>query len=81
MTDKNSTQQRKHAFEEHDDGCVDEENDVGLGFYPSSKPMEKESDSHDLSYSTPLPPKRSDFALLVRPEKETKRKRFRLFSY
>lgn len=57
--DKNSTQQRKHAFEEHDDGCVDEENDVGLGFYPSSKPMEKESDSHDLSYSTPLPPKRS----------------------
>lgn len=57
VTDKSCTQQRKQAFEEHDDGCVDEENDVG--FYPSSKKaFEKESDSH-FSYSSPLPPKRS----------------------
>ncbi|XP_062153524.1 myb family transcription factor MOF1-like [Alnus glutinosa] len=56
VTDKNSTQQRKQPFEEHDDGCVDEENDVG--FYPSSKPIEKESDSHLISYS-PVPPKRA----------------------
>jgi hypothetical protein len=56
VTDKSCTQQRKQAFEEHDDGCVDEENDVG--FYPSSKKaFEKESDSH-FSYSH-LPPKRS----------------------
>ncbi|KAE8076438.1 hypothetical protein FH972_015090 [Carpinus fangiana] len=54
--DKSCTQQRKQAFEEHDDGCVDEENDVG--FYPSSKKaFEKESDSH-FSYSH-LPPKRA----------------------
>jgi hypothetical protein len=29
-----------------------------VGFYPSSKPIEKESDSHLISYS-PVPPKRS----------------------
>ncbi|KAF5449958.1 hypothetical protein F2P56_030351 [Juglans regia] len=55
--DRDSTQQRKHEFfEEHDDGCVDEVND--MGFHPSSKPIEKESDS-DFSNSTPLPPKRA----------------------
>lgn len=48
-------QQREQFFEEHDDGCVDEVND--MGFHPSSKSIEKESDS-DFSNS-PLPPKRS----------------------
>ncbi|KAG2707656.1 hypothetical protein I3843_05G145400 [Carya illinoinensis] len=53
--DRNSMQQREQFFEEHDDGCVDEVND--MGFHPSSKSIEKESDS-DFSNS-PLPPKRA----------------------
>ncbi|KAB1206081.1 hypothetical protein CJ030_MR7G009310 [Morella rubra] len=52
--DKNSAQQRKQSFEEHDDGCVDEVNDVG--FHPSSKFIEEESDSH---FCSSIPPKRA----------------------
>lgn len=54
VADKNSAQQRKQSFEEHDDGCVDEVNDVG--FHPSSKFIEEESDSH---FCSSIPPKRS----------------------
>jgi hypothetical protein len=54
MADRGSTQQRKQSFEDHhDDGFVDEVNDVGL--HPLSKLIGKESDSH-FNYS-PLPRK------------------------
>uniref|UniRef100_A0A5B7CDX2 HTH myb-type domain-containing protein n=1 Tax=Davidia involucrata TaxID=16924 RepID=A0A5B7CDX2_DAVIN len=53
-----STQQRKQqSFEYHHDGCVDQENDVGVGYNPSLQPIE-ESDSHQIKYS-PLPTKRA----------------------
>lgn len=50
------SQHRNQSFEEHDDGCVDEENDVGVE-YSCSKPMGRESDSF-FGHSN-LPPKRA----------------------
>ncbi|KAI4313532.1 hypothetical protein L6164_026505 [Bauhinia variegata] len=51
--DRSSNQHRRQSFEEHDDGCVDEVNDVGvgigIGIHPS-KSNGRESDSH-FSYS------------------------------
>lgn len=49
-------QHRNQSFEEHDDGCVDEVNDVGVE-YSCSKAMGRESDSF-FGHSN-LPPKRS----------------------
>ncbi|XP_052203941.1 myb family transcription factor MOF1-like [Diospyros lotus] len=53
--DRPSNPQRKQSFEDHHDGCVDQENEF-VGCHPNSKPME-ESDSHFI-YS-PLPTKRT----------------------
>lgn len=50
------SQHRNQSFEEHDDGCVDEGNDVGVE-YSCSKPMGRESDSF-FGHSN-LPPKRA----------------------
>ncbi|KAL9317065.1 hypothetical protein ACSQ67_013582 [Phaseolus vulgaris] len=50
------SQHRNQSFEEHDDGCVDEVNDVGVE-YSCSKPMGRESDSF-FGHSN-LPPKRA----------------------
>ncbi|KAK7280566.1 hypothetical protein RJT34_25630 [Clitoria ternatea] len=41
---RTGSQHRNQSFEEHDDGCVDEVNDVGVE-YSCSKPMRRESDS------------------------------------
>ncbi|XP_014628351.2 LOW QUALITY PROTEIN: transcription repressor KAN1 [Glycine max] len=53
---RTSSQHRNQSFEEHDDGCVDEGNDVGVE-YSCSKPMGRESDSF-FGHSN-LPPKRA----------------------
>ncbi|KAK7390820.1 hypothetical protein VNO78_18919 [Psophocarpus tetragonolobus] len=53
---RTASQHRKQAFEEHDDGCVDEVNDVGVE-YSCSKTMGRESDSF-FGHSN-LPPKRA----------------------
>nr|ACU23450.1 unknown [Glycine max] len=50
------SQHRNQSFEEHDDGCVDEVNDVGVE-YSCSKPLGRESDSF-FGHSN-LPPKRA----------------------
>ncbi|XP_020213285.1 myb family transcription factor PHL6 [Cajanus cajan] len=52
------SQHRNQSFEEHDDGCVDEVNDVGVE-YSCSKSMGRESDSF-FGHSN-LPPKRARF--------------------
>ncbi|KAJ1440344.1 SANT/Myb domain [Sesbania bispinosa] len=53
--DRTSTQQKKQSFQEHDDGCGDEVNDVGV--HSCFKPIAKESDSL-FSYSN-FPSKRA----------------------
>ncbi|KAJ1436290.1 SANT/Myb domain [Sesbania bispinosa] len=50
-------QHRNQSFEEHDDGCVDEVNDVGTQ-YSCSKPIRKESDSF-FCYSNNVSSKRA----------------------
>ena len=56
VADKTCIQHRKQSFEEHDDGCVDEVNDVGVHNLSSKKPIGRESDSH-FNYSN-FSPKR-----------------------
>lgn len=60
VTGRTPSQHRNQSFEEHDDGCVDEVNDVGVE-YSCSKPMGRESDSF-FGHSN-LPPKRSALSI------------------
>ncbi|KAE9611542.1 putative transcription factor MYB-HB-like family [Lupinus albus] len=55
---KTFTQHRNQSFDEDYDGCVDEVNDVGVGYPVCSKPIAKDSDSLFSSYSN-LSPKRA----------------------
>ncbi|KAJ7942737.1 Myb family transcription factor [Quillaja saponaria] len=68
--DRSSTQHRKQSFEEHDDGCVDEVNDVGIHPHTSSKSMGKKSDSHSFSYSHFSPKRARIETMLSTPERQ-----------
>lgn len=61
LSGRTHSQHRNQSFEEHDDGCVDEVNDVCVE-YSCSKPMGIESDSF-FGHGN-LPPKRSAYVAL-----------------